>query len=79
MKTNTQVVVIGGASEGGHHPHGLPRRLSQVRSRLSRLVTTATTLYKQGYELPLTCTLGPPRVTRRSGLSAAHATSPSDH
>ena len=30
-----------------------------MRSRLSRITTSATTLYKQGYEQPLTCHLDP--------------------
>ena len=46
----------------------------KVRGRLSRLTTSATTIYKQGYELPLTLVLDPhsPTEVRPLHASAHH-------
>ena len=44
----------------------ITRKNIKVRSRLSRITTTSSTIYKQGYEMPLTLTIDPiSQVLRR--------------
>ena len=43
----------------------------KVRGRLSRLTTSATTIYKQGYEMPLTLVLDPHSPTEVRALHAS--------